>query len=123
MLVEFLEAPGEQSLTLSTNAGKQLISLVQKGSAAIQITSEGPIEVTAKKDVKVETSGGNVSIKGTKVSIEASSDLELKGMNVKVTGSAGVDVKGPQVKVAADATAEVSGGATTTIKGGLVRIN
>jgi len=123
MLVEFLESPQGEQVNVSTNNGSQRISLVQKNQAAIQVISEGPVEVTAKKDITVSTANGNVSIKGMKVAIEASQDLELNGMNVKVTGKASVDTKAPTVKVAGDATAEVSGGATTTIKGGLVRIN
>jgi hypothetical protein len=55
--------------------------------------------------------------------VEAVSDLELKGATVKISGSASAELKAPSVKVAGDATAELSGGATTTIKGGLVRIN
>jgi uncharacterized protein involved in type VI secretion and phage assembly len=108
MLVEFLEKAGSEELNISTNNGAQKISLVQKGQSAIKIISEGPVEVTAKQDVTVSTSTGNVSIKGMKVAIEATSDLDLKGVNVKLAGSA---------------MAEVSGSATTTIKGGLVRIN
>ncbi len=108
MLVEFLEKAGSEELNISTNGGAQKISLVQKGQSAIKIISEGPVEVTAKQDVTVSTSTGNVSIKGMKVAIEATSDLDLKGVNVKM---------------ACSAMAAVSGSATTTIKGGLVRIN
>jgi uncharacterized protein involved in type VI secretion and phage assembly len=108
MLVEFLESPDGEQLTVSTNGGKHKISLVQKPDAVIEILSEGPVNVTAKKDVSVTTSTGDVVIKGKKVSVEASTGLELKGATVKITGSA---------------TAELAGGATTTIKGGLVRIN
>jgi uncharacterized protein involved in type VI secretion and phage assembly len=108
MLVEFLESPDGEQLTVSTNGGRQTISLVQKPDAAIEILSEGPVNVTAKKDVSVTTSTGDVVIKGKKVTVEASTGLELKGATVKITGSA---------------SAELTGGATTTIKGGLVRIN
>jgi uncharacterized protein involved in type VI secretion and phage assembly len=108
MLLEFLESPDGEQVNVSSNGGAQRISLVQKQQSAIQIVSEGPVEVTSKQDVTVSTSSGNVSIKGMKVAIEATSDLDLKGVNVKMAGSA---------------MAEVSGSATTTIKGGLVRIN
>ena len=58
MLVEFLESPDGEQLTVSTNGGKQKISLVQKPDAAIEILSEGPVTITAKKDVSVTTSDG-----------------------------------------------------------------
>ncbi|MGY2746743.1 VgrG-related protein [Arthrobacter sp. UYCu723] len=123
MLVEFLESPDGEQLTVSTHAGKQKISLRQKPDAGIEILSEGPVNITAKKDVSVTTQTGEVVIKGKNVTVEAASGLELKGVTVKITGSGSAEVKAPNVLVAGDATAELSGGATTTVKGGLVRIN
>jgi uncharacterized protein involved in type VI secretion and phage assembly len=123
MVVEFLESPDGEQLTVSTNGGAQRITLTQKRDAAVEIVSEGPVSVTAKKDVTVTTGSGDVSISGANVAVEARSKLELKGATVAVTGSTKADLTAPSVKVAGDATAELSGGATTTIKGGLVRIN
>jgi uncharacterized protein involved in type VI secretion and phage assembly len=123
MVVEFLESPDSEQLTVSTNGGKQKISLVQKPDSAIEVFSEGPVNITAKKDVSVTTSTGEVVIKGKKVTLEASTGLELKGATVKIAANATAELKAPNVKVAGDATAELTGGATTTVKGGLVRIN
>ena len=66
MLVEFLESPDGEQLTVSTNGGKQKISLVQKPDAGIEIFSEGPVKVTAKKDVSVTTSTGDVASRARK---------------------------------------------------------
>ncbi|MFC9335247.1 VgrG-related protein [Arthrobacter sp. NPDC057009] len=123
MVVEFLESPEGEQITVSTHGGKQKISLVQKPDSAIEVLSEGPVNVTAKKDVSVVTSTGEVLIRGRKVTVEASTGLELRGATVTVAGSASAEFKAPNVKVAADATAELTGGATTTVKGGVVRIN
>jgi uncharacterized protein involved in type VI secretion and phage assembly len=108
MVVEMVETPQAEQLTLSTNDGKQRVTLVQKPGAAIEIIAEGPVTVTGKKDVAVSSTTGDVTVKGRKVAIEASTDLTLSGATVKVAGSA---------------AAELSGGATTTVKGGIVRIN
>jgi uncharacterized protein involved in type VI secretion and phage assembly len=123
MLVEFLEGPDGEQVNVSTNGGAQRISLVQKSQKAIQIVSEGPVEVTAKQDVTVTTDSGNVTMSGMKITLEAKSDLELKGVNVKVTGSATAETSAPSVKLSGTAQAEVSGGAMTTITGGMVKIN
>jgi len=123
MLMELVESPDGEEVTLSTNRGAQRITLTQKRDAGITVVSEGPLTVTAKKDVQISTSGGDVAVTGTKVSVTASGALELKGSTVTVEGSGGVEVKGATVKVAGNATAELSAGATTTVKGGLVRIN
>ena len=108
--------------TARANVGRN----VERHSGAvhgIEIFSEGPVKVTAKKDVSVTTATGEVTIKGKKVTVEATTGVELKGATVKITGAASAELKAPSVKVAGDATAELTGGATTTVKGGLVRIN
>ena len=107
MVVEFLESPSDESLQVSTNSGSQRVTLLQK-KKGIEIVSEGPVSVTAKQDVTVTTNGGNISLKGMNVSVEATTNLDLKGVNVKVNASA---------------TAELAGSATTTVRGGIVRIN
>lgn len=108
MLVELLESPDGERLTLSTDGGAQEITLTQKPQAGITIVSTGSVSVTADKDVEVSTGTGNVTVKGVKVSLTATGALELKGATVKVT---------------ADGTAELSSSGVTTVKGSLVKIN
>ncbi len=132
MLLELLDGADKQSINLSTHDGKQRVTLVQKADAAIEIISEGTVTVTAKKDVKVSTSGGNIaldatsgdiSLKGMNVTIEAKTDLAVKGVNVKLTAQAAGELSGATVKVAGQGAAELSAGGPTTVKGALVRIN
>ena len=132
MVCEMLESASEQKLTLSTNDGKQRITLVQKADAAIEIVSEGPVTVSAKKDVKVTTSGGNialesssgdVTLKAMNVTVEAKSDFSVKGANVKLAGQMAGELSGANVKVAGQASAELSASGPTTVKGAIVRIN
>jgi uncharacterized protein involved in type VI secretion and phage assembly len=132
MVIDLVESANDEKLCLTTNGGKQRITLAQKSDAAIEIVSEGPVTVTAKKDVSVKTSGGNidlaassgnVTVKGTAVTLEATNALELKGANVKVTGQASAEVKAATVKVEGQGTAELSASGATTVKGGIVKIN
>jgi uncharacterized protein (DUF2345 family) len=132
MLLELLETADKQSINLSTHDGKQRVTLVQKADAAIEIISEGPVTVTAKKDVKVTASGGNIaleaasgdiSLKAMNVKIEAQTDCAVKGVNVKLTAQAAAELTGATAKVAGQATAELSASGPTTVKGALVRIN
>ncbi|KGN41284.1 VgrG-related protein [Knoellia aerolata] len=132
MLLELLEEPGKESITLSTHDGKQRVTLVQKADAAIEIVSEGPVTVTAKKDVKVATSGGNIALesssgditlKGMNVTIDAKTDCAIKGVNVKLTAQAAGELTGATVKVAGQGTAELSASGSTTVRGALVKIN
>ena len=123
MVVEMFETAQDEKLTISTNSGAQRITLTQKANKAIEIISEGPVTIIGKQDIKVTSSGGDVAVKGKKVTVEATGDLELSGTNVKVTAKANADIKGLSAKVSGDTTAELSGGATATVKGALVRIN
>jgi uncharacterized protein involved in type VI secretion and phage assembly len=123
LVVEMIEKPQEEKLTLSTNDGKQRITLVQKSDAAIEIIAEGPVTVTAKKDVVVSSQTGDIAMKGKKITVAATADLELTGANVNVTAKAAAALEGATAKVAGSGTAELSGGGMTTVKGGMVRIN
>jgi hypothetical protein len=109
MKIDFIEKTGsDEKVEISSNDGKQKIHLVQKPAAGIEIVSEGPVKVTAKRDVEVTTAGGNVKISGTNVDVEAKGNLNLKGAAVKVAGQA---------------TAELSASGATTVKGAVVKIN
>ena len=105
---------------------------MQKADASIEVISEGTVKVTAKKDVTVLTSGGNVSIeaqsgdltlKGTNLTLEAKGDVSVKGVNVKLAAQASAELSGVSAKVAGQASAELSASGATTVKGAVVKIN
>lgn len=131
MRVEHLEKPDGEELTISTNAGAQKVRLVQKPQAAIEIISEGPVTVTAKKeatvtaqkDVAVTSQTGAVTVKGLDVTLEGSKSVLVKGPTVTIEATAAAEVKGATVKVAAQGTAELSATGITTVRGSLVKIN
>lgn len=122
MLVEFLEKAGEERLVISTNNGEQKI-LLNQTDKGIDIVSQGPVSIDAQQEVKVvaqrdvtfETSGGNLELKATNITIEASANLELKGVTATIEGTGTAGLKAPAVTV--------DGTATTTVKGGMVKIN
>lgn len=123
MLVEFLEASGEEKLTISSSGGKQRITLVQTGAGGIEIEAQGAVSVTATKDITVSADSGTLSLKGNKVSVEAATELSLKGATVKVEAQSALEAKGATVKVAGSGMLEVSSSGVTTVKGSLVKIN
>ena len=81
MEMAFLESGGAEQFVISTNGGAQKVVLKQT-EKGIDIVSEGPVEVTAKQDVKVATAAGNLDLKAVNVQIEATSKLDLKGATV-----------------------------------------
>ena len=131
MLVEFLERPGEETVSISTNEGAQRISLTQSADKGIQIISEGAVSVVAKRDATVTVDGdatvtarqGAISLAATKIALDASSELVISAPKVKVDGSATLDLAGAAVAVKATASAELSATGTTVVKGSIVKIN
>ncbi|MDN5768039.1 MAG: VgrG-related protein [Humibacillus sp.] len=126
MIVEMIETPSEEKLTISTNDGKQRVTLVQKGAAAIEILSEGPVTVTAQKDVSVTAKTGNVTVEASSGNVTVASPtgtLSLKGMTVDIEAQTGLTVKGVNVTVSGSAMTQVSSSGITTVKGSLVNIN
>jgi phage protein D len=116
MKVDFLEKPGSEMVEISSNDGKQKIVLTQTASKGIEMLSEGPLTVKAKQAVTVEAQQA-VDVKST------AGDVKLKGTNITIEATANLDLKGVNVKAAAQATAELSGTAMATVKGALVKIN
>jgi phage protein D len=116
MKVDFLEKPGTEMIEISSNDGTQKIVLTQTGSKGIEMLSEGPLTVKAKQAVTVEAQQA-IDVKS------AAGDVKLKGTNITIEATANLDLKGVNVKAAAQATAELSGTAMATVKGALVKIN
>lgn len=131
MIVEFLERPGEELLRVSTNHGAQHVTLTQTADRGIQIVSEGPVTVTAKRDATITAEGnasvtasqGNISLSAMKIALDASAELAISAPNVKVDGSASLDLSGAKVAVKGSAAAEFSSSGVTVVKGSLVQIN
>lgn len=132
MAIEMVEGQSQATLTVSNVKGDQRITLTQSGDKGIEIVSQGPLTVTAKKDIKVSTSGGSIEVvsssgdltlKGTKVTIDAKSDVQVNGANVKLAAKAQAELSGAMVKVAGQGQAELSASGPTTISGAIVKIN
>jgi len=113
--------------------GSEIISIAQECGNTITLTADGPAisvetdgDITIKgKTITLETTSGDITVKsGNALKAESSADTEIKaggnfkseaGINHDSKGGAAINVKGPM--------ATVQGDATTTIKGGIVKIN
>jgi uncharacterized protein involved in type VI secretion and phage assembly len=117
------DTAGEETIEISTPDQKNRITLTMNGGPAVQVDTEGLINITAKatvnvaaqdsvtveseKDIVLKAGGDmNFEAKG-KVNIKADGDSELAGMNVNVKSQggtvkaspSGVDVKGAMIKL------------------------
>ena len=95
---------GKDRVDVEAAAGKPL--LIKAGQGSIEINAQGEI-----------------TIKGTKVTIEAVGNLAMKGAATVVEGTAKLDAKAPLVNVQAQGKGTIDGGGMLEVKGGLVKIN
>ena len=121
MTIEFDEESGSEGVKVTTSDGQEL-RITQKGDQSIHITAGGPVEVTAGGDASVTARGG-VAVKGTTVSLEATTELTVKAASVKITATSQLEASAAAVKVAGTASAELSASGVTTVRGATVRIN
>jgi len=90
------------------------------------------VEVAAGKPVSIKSGSAsfeidasqNVTIKGTKVTIQADTELDLKGNSkVAVTSQGQLELQGSMTSVKGQATTQVEASGALTLKGGMVAIN
>jgi Rhs element Vgr protein len=77
------------------------------------------------KAVTIEDQNGNkIEMTEDGIKIESSKALELKaGTEIKLEASGSFEAKGSELKLEGSSTAELSSSSTTTVKGGMVKIN
>ena len=100
-------------LQIKLDQKTKTIEIKSKGSIKLSADqsislSAGSININASEELNMEGKSKGTTIKGQKVTVEATADAEVKGLNATVKGTAKLDL---------------SGGATATLKGGLVQIN
>ncbi|HEU5270760.1 MAG TPA: VgrG-related protein [Jatrophihabitans sp.] len=90
------------------------------------------VEVAAGKPVSIKSGSAsfeidasqNVTIKGTKVTIQADTELDLKGNSkVSVASQGQLDLQGSMTSLKGQATTQVEASGALTLKGGMVAIN
>ena len=122
MVIEMVERQGEELLRVSTNGGAQHITLTQTADKGIQIISEGPVAVTATRDMTI-TAEGDLTLSAKRIAVEASTELALTAPKTKVDGTSSLDLSSAKVAVVGSGSAQLSSSGVTTVSGSLVKIN
>ncbi|MDQ3957020.1 MAG: VgrG-related protein [Actinomycetota bacterium] len=89
--LELVDKFGAEGVFVRTGDGKNKLEL-DVANTKIVVSSDGNVEISGTKGVKVSSTGGNVEIAGREVKINAQAQLELKG-----TGT--VVIEGKLVKI------------------------
>ena len=97
---------------------KKIMSFETPGGNKITLSEED-------KAVKIEDQNGNkIELTADGIKLDSAKALQLKAAtDCKLEATGALEAKGNDVKLTAQASAELSSSATTTIKGGMVKIN
>jgi hypothetical protein len=108
-----------------TTGDDKLRFVLDATGTAVTLHSDGTILIEAKNGITVDAGTGSLALKGKDISLTATSGITADGGAGAVSLKAGTEaiLSGVTAKLAGSGQTEVSGGATTTITGGLVRIN
>ncbi len=106
-LLKFDDTKGKEKIEIEDKSGKHRL-VIEDADDKIRIECDsGDIEVTA--------GSGNVVVKAKAVQVEA--------QTIEVKGQQSVSVEAPTVEMKAQSQMTIDGGASLTIKGGIVNIN
>ncbi|MEZ5295884.1 MAG: hypothetical protein R2697_06315 [Ilumatobacteraceae bacterium] len=86
----------EDSIILKTVDNEYGI-VISKADDHIYIKSSGKVVLEGPNGIELK--GGDVTISGGTIKLDASSNLEMKGANAKLEGSGQTEVKGGVVKL------------------------
>ena len=123
--IDLLDQDGQkEGVSISTGDDTLRFVLDATGST-VTLHSDGTVTVEAKNGVTVDAGTGSLQLKGSDISLKATSGVTVDGGggSVSVTAGSELTLSGVTAKLSGSGQAEVSGGGTTTITGGLVRIN
>jgi uncharacterized protein involved in type VI secretion and phage assembly len=111
-LIEIKHASTDARIVLHADNG----ILIEAPDQDIEIKNgKGSLKIAANGDITIK--GTNVTIEAQqKVTIKAGADAALEGLSVKVTAQTSLEAK-------ATGSAKLDGGGMTEIKGGMVKIN
>ena len=123
--IDLLDQDGKKEGVSITTRDDTLRLVLDATGSTVTVHSDGSVTVEGKNGVTVDAGTGSLQMKGGDISLKATNGVTVDGGGgaVKVTAGSELNLSGVTAKLAGSGQTEVSGGATTTITGGLVRIN
>jgi hypothetical protein len=104
--IEIIDGKGKFSLIMDSANEKitlkcsKDIEIKAEGSGKVDILNgSGPVNVKTNGNISVDAGSGNVTMKGTNVTIEATAAMKVKGATVGVEGTGITQVKGSMVQI------------------------
>lgn len=93
------DTEGKEKIEVIDKSGKNTI-VIDVSSNTIKITAEGPLELVAKQDIKLESSSGNINISGNNIEIKARSNAKIEATgNSDLKANGQMNIKGAMVNI------------------------
>jgi len=122
--IDLLDQEGQKDGVSITTGDSKLSFVLDAAGTAVTVHSDGTVKIEAKNGIVVDAGTGSLELKGKDISLKADTGVTVEGgTSVKVKAGSELSLTGMTAKVEGSGQAELKGGATTTISGGLVRIN
>jgi phage protein D len=123
--VDVLDDTGKtEGIDVQTGDGKLRVALDAVGTK-ITVHSDGTVQIDGKNGVVIESSSGNLEMKGRQIKMTAQQGVSVEGgtglLELKTTGP--VTVEGTTVKVSATTSAQFQASGPNVITGTPVKIN
>ena len=123
--IDLIDEDGRtEGITLSTTGDKLQLKM-DHVDTKITLHSDGKILIEGKGGIMIDAANSKLEMKGSEVSITATSGVKIDGGNgaVNLTSTGEVGLKGTTAKVEGSASAEVKASGILTLQGSLVKIN
>jgi phage protein D len=123
--IDLLDEDGKTEGISMVTGDDKLRFVMDATGTAVTLHSDGTILIEAKSGITVDAGTGSLALKGKDISLTATAGITADGGSGAVSMKAGTEISmaGVTAKLNGSGQTEVTGGATTTITGGLVRIN
>ena len=123
--IDLIDEDGRtEGITLSTTGDKLQLKM-DSVDTKITVHSDGKVLIEGKGGVMIDAASSKLELKGSEVTITATSGVKIDGGNgaVKLSSTGEVGLKGTTAKVEGSASAEVKASGVLTLQGSLVKIN
>jgi phage protein D/phage baseplate assembly protein gpV len=118
------QAGSKEGVRLATKDDKFLI-FIDKTNTTITVQADGTVLIEGSKGITLDAKNSDLTMKAASVKMTATNGVQMDSGSgaVQVKSNGSVSVEGMSVSVKGQTTAELKAAASTTISGGLVKIN